>query len=138
MLRSTMEATSNQSRRVPRVFLLDCFSKHGHRTIRRRIIIAWPRACEVGNLNVDVGDNGEQLVDKGLSLGRTVRALLGNAGSHVHHDGHAMLVGCAKDAAELLDVGGIIDLYVRIPEVKLDTTTQVRILCATLQLLKRV
>jgi len=45
----------------------------------------------------------------------------------MHYDGHVMLVCYLKYTAQLFDVCGIVQLNIRVAEVKLESVTEVRI-----------
>jgi len=90
----------------------NCFSEKGHRFIGRLIIVARPSPGEMRHLHIDVSSQRQQLFQKHARLRRAIRTLLRDGCAQVHHDCHAVPIGCAEDSTYLFDVRRILELHI--------------------------
>ena len=117
---------------------MDRLGEHRHRTVGRRVVVTGSRAGQMRNLNVDVGNERQKLLQKDARLSGTVGALLRDRRAKVHDDRHVVVVCRSKDLLQPFDVLGVVQLYVRVAEMELDSVAETRTARAAVQLFERV
>src|SRR4051812_33267040 len=56
----------------------------------------------------------------------------------MYHNRHAVRIRRPKHLTELLDMGGIVQLHIRVPEVELDTVAEIRMARTPRELIERI
>jgi hypothetical protein len=116
------------------ILSLDCFYKYRQSFVDCRVIIA-AAPGKMCDLNSHIRSLGEELFQENASFLCPIRAMVIDVRMHVNCNCHAVPIGRAKHLTHPGEVFRIINIHVRITEVQLESSAQVRILRAACDLL---
>src|ERR1700744_1287906 len=97
---------------------LDGGCKDSERLVVSRIVVS-ARTCQMRNLDDNVRRKGHDLREKHPCLPRAVGSVVIYVGMKVDRYRHPMPVRGLKDSLQFRDVSGVIQIDVRVAEVKL-------------------